>query len=60
MNTLSIVFDRYIKNLHRSPLKVYTVFPYIVAAATILFWKFECGKYSREETIVFFLFSLYS
>jgi hypothetical protein len=23
---------------------------------TILFWKLECGKYSREETIVFLLF----
>ena len=29
----------------------HTVFPHIVAAATILFWKFECGNYSREETI---------
>ena len=28
-----------------------TVIPHIVAAATILFWKFECGNYSREETI---------
>ena len=28
-----------------------TVFPHIVSAATILFWKLECGKYSREETI---------
>ena len=34
----------------------YTVFPHIVAAATILFWKFKWGKYSREETIVFLLF----
>ena len=28
-----------------------TVFPHIVAAATILFWKLGCGNYSREETI---------
>jgi hypothetical protein len=28
-----------------------TVFPHIVAAATILFWKLRCGNYSREETI---------
>ena len=28
-----------------------TVFPHIVAAATILFWKLECGNYSREESI---------
>ena len=35
-----------------------TVFPHIIAAATIIFWKLECGKcgnYSREETIVFLL-----
>ena len=35
-----------------------TVFPHIIAAATILFWKLQCGKcgnYSREETIVFLL-----
>ena len=31
--------------------KIYTVFPRIVSAETILFWKLECGKYSREETI---------
>ena len=30
---------------------LFAVFPHIVAAATILFWKFECGNYSREETI---------
>ena len=35
----------------RKGLLTYTVFPHIVAAATILFWKFECGNYSREETI---------
>ena len=31
-----------------------TVFPHIIAAATILFWKLECGNYyySKEETIV--------
>ena len=28
-----------------------TVFPHIVAVATILFWKLECGNYSKEETI---------
>ena len=28
-----------------------TVFPHIVAAATILFWNLECGNYSREETV---------
>ena len=28
-----------------------TVFPRIVSAETILFWKLGCGKYSREETI---------
>ena len=28
-----------------------TVFPHIVAAATILFWKWKWGNYSREETI---------
>ena len=28
-----------------------TVFPRIVSAETILFWKLECGKYSREESI---------
>ena len=30
-----------------------TVFPRIVSAETILFWKSECGNYSREETILF-------
>ena len=25
-------------------------------AKSCLFWKLECGNYSREETIVFFLF----
>ena len=30
---------------------VLTVFPRIVSAETILFWKLECGNYSREETI---------
>ena len=29
---------------------------YIVSAGNILFWKLECGKYSREETIIFFYF----
>ena len=28
-----------------------TVFPRIVSAETILFWKLYCGNYSREETI---------
>ena len=31
--------------------KLYTVFPHIIAAATILFRKLECGNYSKEETI---------
>ena len=35
-----------------------TVFPHIVATATFLFWKMECGKYSREETIVFWIWKL--
>ena len=44
-------------------LQIYTVFPHIVAAATILFWKLACGKYSKEETIqrrklLFFYFLL--
>ena len=30
---------------------IITVFPHIVAAATILFWNLRCGNYSREETI---------
>ena len=38
-----------------------TVFPRIVSAETILFWKLDCGKYSSEETIqgrkVFFYFT---
>ena len=34
-----------------NPLFINTVFPRIVSAETILFWKLECGKYSREETI---------
>ena len=28
-----------------------TIFSRIVSAETIFFWKLECGKYSREETI---------
>ena len=32
-----------------------TVFPRIVSAETILFWKLECGKYSREETILYWI-----
>ena len=38
-----------------SPTKFYnlhTVFPRIVSKESILFWKLECSKYSREETIV--------
>ena len=31
--------------------EITTVFPRIVSAETILFWKLECSKYSREETI---------
>ena len=34
----------------------HTVFPRIVSAETILFWKLECGNYSREETINFLIF----
>ena len=34
---------------------IHTVFPHIVAAAIILFWKLESGKYSREETNQVFL-----
>ena len=30
---------------------IHTVFPHIVAAAFILFWKCKWGNYSREETI---------
>ena len=36
------------------PLKVNTVFPGIVSTETILFWKLDCGRYSREEAILFF------
>ena len=35
-----------------------TVFPRIVSAETILFWKLECGNYSREETINFLIFCM--
>ena len=31
--------------------KIYTVFPRIVSAETILFWKLKCGNYSSNETI---------
>ena len=31
-------------------IKADTVFPRIVSAETFLFWKLECGNYSREET----------
>jgi hypothetical protein len=34
-----------------------TVFPRIVSAETILFWRLGCDKYSREESIVFMLFA---
>ena len=37
-----------------------TVFPRIVSAETILFWKLECGNYSREETINFFIFCMHT
>ena len=30
---------------------LHTVFPRIVVATTILFWKLRCDKYSRETTI---------
>ena len=29
---------------------------YRISAETILFWKLDFGKYSREETLVFLLF----
>ena len=32
---------------------MYTAFPRIVSAKTILCWKLECGKYLKEETILF-------
>ena len=32
-------------------IMICTVFPQIVSAETILFWKLECSKYSWEETI---------
>ena len=35
---------------HRAIL-VHTVFPRIVSAETIFFWKLKCGNYSKEETI---------
>ena len=35
---------------------LFTVFPRIVSAETILFWKLKCGNYSREETINLLLF----
>ena len=34
-----------------NPLFINTVFQQIVSAETILFWKLECGNYSKEETI---------
>ena len=37
-----------------------TVFPRIVSAGTILFWKLKCSKYSREETIVLSTFCLHT
>ena len=37
--------------VHNFQIYQITVFPHIVAAATILFWKLECGNYSREESI---------
>ena len=48
-------FQGFLKNISTGleglfNFKVGTVFHNIVPAATILFWKLECGKYSREET----------
>ena len=37
-------------------LSRYTVFPPIVSAETILFWKLKCGNYSKEETINLLVF----
>ena len=31
-----------------------TVFPRIVSAETILFWRLECDNYSKEETPVLY------
>ena len=40
----------------RGLLHTNTVFPRIVSAETILFWKLDCDHYSREETILLFYF----
>ena len=52
-DVISLV-DQIYKVLHSGKHSIFredTVFPHIVAAATILFWEFECGNYSREETV---------
>ena len=52
-NTLVIskglIFLKCLQNF--TAIIVNTVFPQIVSAETILFWKLERGKYSREESI---------
>ena len=51
------VYALFLENLIMLIMK--TVLNYLyctqVAAATILFWKLECGNYSREETMYSFL-----
>ena len=46
----------FMKSSFLQQYKEATVFPRIVSAETILFWKLQCGKYSRVETIDFLLF----
>ena len=49
--TLSSQFKKSLESLMNTLGESSTVFPHIVAAATILFWNLRCGNYSREETI---------
>ena len=49
MSEFKLVFIFFQKfDFNKKPV---TVFPRIVSAETILFWKLDCGNYSREETI---------
>ena len=45
-------------------MTITTVFPRIVSAETIVFWKLKCGNYSKEETIqgrkLFFFVNFYN
>ena len=52
MSLLFLVVKTVYNNLtfHDSALKYDTVFPCIVSAETIIFWKLGCDNYSREET----------